>query len=596
MPLDVGPNLITIVVTASDGSTAPHTYRVTVTRAPNTPPVFDEGAAATRGVDENIVANTVADSGANRDIGDPLRATDADSADTLTYSLDTASEAFFDIDATTGQLRTEAALDHETRKSYPVEVSVSDGKDANGDADPSADDTITVTVLISDVTEGASFGSVDPTRTIAENTPAGVPLGAPFQATDGDGDTLTYSLGANNLGGTTWSTSRSTRPPASCGPGQPWTTKRSSRTRWVSPPRRAPSTTSSWSPSPSRTWRSRAWSRCRACSPGLARRCSPTLTDPDVVSGAVTWAWERSTSRTSSWTTIDGAASASYRTDDADADHYLRATASYVDGEDAGKSASVVSANPVRALAPGNNDPSFTPAPVARTVDENELAGTIVGAPDTRTVDENELAGTIVGAPFVATDADHDDDTLTYFLSGTDAAAFEIDSSSGQLRTRTVLDFETRQSYQVTVTATDPSGGFGEVTVTITVGNVQEPGTVRLSLLEPVVGARLTATLVDPDEVSGSVTWLWESSPDRGVLDPRQRSHIGGQLHVHAGGRRCGRLSAGHRLLRRWSRRQPGAPRRSRPTPCGSRGEAARRSSPTARAPPATPRRPRLRG
>ena len=106
MPLDVGTNLITIEVTASDGSTAPHTYRVTVTRAPNTPPVFDEGAAATRGVDENTAAG--------QPIGDPLSATDADSADTLTYSLDTASDAFFDIKSTTGQLQTEAALDHET--------------------------------------------------------------------------------------------------------------------------------------------------------------------------------------------------------------------------------------------------------------------------------------------------------------------------------------------------------------------------------------------------------------------------------------------------------------------------------------------------
>ena len=132
VPLGVGTNLITIEVTASDGSTAPHTYSVTVTRAPNTPPVFDEGRAATRGVDEDTVAN--------QRVGDPLSASDADNADTLTYSLDTASEAFFDIDSTTGQLRTEAELDHETRKSYPVTVSVSDGKDANSDADPSADD------------------------------------------------------------------------------------------------------------------------------------------------------------------------------------------------------------------------------------------------------------------------------------------------------------------------------------------------------------------------------------------------------------------------------------------------------------------------
>ena len=510
VPLDVGPNLITIEVTASDGSTAPHTYRVTVTRAHNTPPVFDEGRAATRGVDENTAAG--------QPIGDPLSATDADSADTLTYSLDTASDAFFDIKSTTGQLRTKVELDHETTESYSVEVSVSDGKDANGDADPSADDTIAVTVLISDVTEGASFALANDTRTIAENTPAGVTLGAPFTATDGDGDILTYSLGANNLGANNVEYFE-----IDAASGQLWT-------------RAALDYETKFTYSVGVTATSGAFNNVilvtvtvenveepgvvtlSPVQPRIRETLFADLSDPDVVSGVATWAWERSTSRTSSWTTIDGAASASYRTDDADADHYLRATASYDDGEDAGKSASVVSANPVRALAPGNNDPSFTPAPVARTVDENELAGTSVGAPDTRTVDENELPGTIVGAPFVATDDDKD--TLTYFLSGTDAAAFEIDSSSGQLRTRTVLDFETQQSYLVDVTATDPSGGFGEVTVTITVGNVQEPGTVRLSLLEPVVGARLTATLVDPDEVSGSVTWLWESSPDRASWTP----------------------------------------------------------------------------
>ena len=118
-----------------------------------------------------------------------------------------------------------------------------------------------------------------------------------------------------------------------------------------------------------------------------------------------------------------------------------------------------------------------------------------------------------MGAPVVATDADND--RLSYFLSGTDAAAFEIDASSGQLRTRAVLDYEVQQTYAVDVTATDPSGGFDEVSVTITVDNVQEAGTVALSPLQPVVGSDLTATLADPDGSLSVDPWLWESSPDR---------------------------------------------------------------------------------
>ena len=75
-------------------------------------------------MDENTVAN--------QPIGDPLTATDANN-DTLTYSLDTASDAFFDIDSG-GQLLTEAGLDHEARNSYSVNVSVSDGKASDGTA------------------------------------------------------------------------------------------------------------------------------------------------------------------------------------------------------------------------------------------------------------------------------------------------------------------------------------------------------------------------------------------------------------------------------------------------------------------------------
>ena len=511
VPLDVGPNLIASVVTATDGTTTPHTYRVTVTRAHNTPPVFDEGAAATRGVDEGT--------GANQPIGDALAASDADSADTLTYSLDAAGEAFFAIDSTTGQLLTEAELDHETRKSYPVSVSVSDGKDANDDADASADSTIKVTVLVSDVNESASFGSVDPTRTIEENKPAGERLGAPFTAMDGDGDTLTYSLGVNNAedfeidaasGQLRTRAALDYEAQSTYSLGVIATSGADNNSIVVAVTVENVEEPGAVTLSP--------------VQPRIGDTLSATLTDPDMVSVSdpVTWAWERSTSRTPGWTPVSGATSASYTTVAADVNHYLRATASYDDGAGDGKSASAVSANPVRALAPGNNDPSFPPATDTRTVDENERAGSNVGAPfvatDTRTVDENEPAGSNVGAPFVATDADYD--RLSYFLSGTDAAAFEINPSSGQLRTRTVLDYETKQSYQVDVTATDPSGGFGEVAVTISVGNVQEAGTVRLSLQEPVVEIQLTATLDDPDGSLSVSSWLWERSPDRAAWTP----------------------------------------------------------------------------
>ena len=72
---------------------------------------------------------------------------------------------------------------------------------------------------------------------------------------------------------------------------------------------------------------------------------------------------------------------------------------------------------------------------------------------DERSVAENTAAGENIGAPVMATDAD--DDELTYTLGGADMASFDIDAATGQLMTKAALDYETQDSYEVTVTATD---------------------------------------------------------------------------------------------------------------------------------------------
>ena len=97
-----------------------------------------------------------------------------------------------------------------------------------------------------------------------------------------------------------------------------------------------------------------------------------------------------------------------------------------------------------------------------------------------RSVPENTPARQDIGGPIEAND-DADSDRFTYSLSGTDAAAFVIVRSSGQLQTKAALDYETKSSYTVTVTATDRSGAFDTINVTIRVTNVDEEGTVTLS-------------------------------------------------------------------------------------------------------------------
>ena len=79
--------------------------------------------------------------------------------------------------------------------------------------------------------------------------------------------------------------------------------------------------------------------------PRTGTTLTAALSDPDGVTGSVTWAWERSEGRTG-WSVIAGAASATYTPTAADSQRYLRATATYADGAGAGKTARAISAYP----------------------------------------------------------------------------------------------------------------------------------------------------------------------------------------------------------------------------------------------------------
>ena len=69
---------------------------------------------------------------------------------------------------------------------------------------------------------------------------------------------------------------------------------------------------------------------------------------------------------------------------------------------------------------------------------------------------------------------DADGDTLSYSLGGQDAGFFRIHSSTGQIMVGpgTMLDYETRTTYMVEVTADDGSGNSVTAEVTITVTDV----------------------------------------------------------------------------------------------------------------------------
>ena len=129
----------------------------------------------------------------------------------------------------------------------------------------------------------------------------------------------------------------------------------------------------------------------------------------------------------------------------------------------------------------------------------------------TRAVDENTPPNSSIGSPVTATD--DDSDTLTYSLENAGVSHFGIDSSTGQLLVGSPLDHETKNSYTVKVIATDPSESKDTIGVTITINNVDEPGTVSLSWRWPQVGTAITATdPTDPDGGVSGVGWTWERS------------------------------------------------------------------------------------
>ena len=147
--------------------------------ASNAAPAFSS-TTATRTLPEN--------SGAGVNVGGGvITAADADSGDTLTYSLASGGDnASFEIDSS-GQIETRTGVNHNfnfeaTKKSYTVTVNVHDGKDAAGGTDTSTiDDSIDVTINLTNVDEpgtvtitGTPSGGSTLTASVTDDPDGGV--------------------------------------------------------------------------------------------------------------------------------------------------------------------------------------------------------------------------------------------------------------------------------------------------------------------------------------------------------------------------------------------------------------------------------------
>ena len=453
----------------------------------NNAPTFDDGDDTTRSIAENTAAG--------QNIGSAVEATDDDSGDTLTYTLGGTDAASFDIVGTSGQLQTKDALDYETDNSYSVTVSVSDGN--------SGSDSIDVTINVTNVNEAPAFPATTDTRSIAENTAAATNIGTAVSATDPDVtstntdvnlddatvDALTYTLS-----GTTDEPNDYQTFDIDTATGQlktkdalDYETKTSYKMT-VSVSDGALSNTITVTinitnvneaPTFPATTDTRSIAENTAAATNIGTAVSAT--DPDVTStntdvnpdyatvDALTYTLGGTTDEPNDYQTFDiDTATGQLKTKDAldyETKNSYEVTVTVSDGALSASITVTISVTNV------NEAPTFPATTDTRSIAENTGAGTDIGAAVTAT--DPDVAGT-------NTDVNPDDatvDALTYTLGGTDAASFAIVSTSGQLQTKAALDYETKDSYEVTVTVSDGGTDTASVTVTISVTDVNETGT-----------------------------------------------------------------------------------------------------------------------
>ena len=421
---------------------------------------------ATRSVPENTAAG--------QPIGAPVAAVDPDNEDTLTYSLGGTDAASFDIDTSNGQLKTKDALDFDAgQRTYSVDVSVTDSKDDYDTADTLVDATIAVIINVTDVNEKPVFADDAPiTQTVAENTGADTNIGSAYTATDDDQDTLTYSLGGADAASFAIDDSTGqlkTKADLNYEADSSYTVivqvtdskddnGVAEGTPTVDDTHTVTITVTDQDDDGTITFSSDT--------PAAGTTLTATLEDDDGVKATpvVAWLWESSTDQ-NNWTTVNGADTDSLTLGTGDVGNYYRVTATYDDELAGGKTAVGETTNAVVTAPPTNQNPEFTDATA------------------TREVAENTPAGQNIGAPIAATHADGKG-TLVYSLDTTGADTFDIDSSTGELKTKAVLDYESGSAtYHVTVSVSDGLDDYSyadtvedsSIDVTITVTDVNEP-------------------------------------------------------------------------------------------------------------------------
>ena len=407
-------------------------------------PVFSSGA--TGSVDENAATSTVVYTAAATDAG----------GSTITYSLGGTDASQLSINSATGAVTLKASADYETKSSYSFDVVASDGIAAHNV-------TKAVTVSVNNLNDNPPVFTSGSTGSVDENS-ATTTVIYTAAATDADGNTLTYSLGGtdaallnidSSTGAVTLKASADYESKSSYSfdviAGDGIAAHNTTKAVMVSVNNlndNPPVFTSG--------------------STGVVVNDNPAGT---VAYTAVATDADGSTLVYS----LTGTDAALLNIDSATGQVTLKSTANY-------SARQSYSFNAV--ASDGSNTISKAVTVIVQPVND---VPPVFSSGSTGSVDENAAISTVV---YQASATDADGNTLSFALSGTDAALLNIDSSTGAVTLKTSADYETKSSYSFDIIASDGLDPHdASKSVTVSVNNLNDNA--------PVFTSGTTAALTD---------------------------------------------------------------------------------------------------
>ena len=465
------------------------TYTLTVEATDNGNPVLSSQAIVTihlndiNEADPVVTAATfsVNENSANGTVVGTVAASDADTAQSLTYSITGGNTGnAFAINPTTGQITVSGSLNFESLASYSLTIQATD----NGN--PTRSGTNTVTINLNNVNEAPTVSPA--TFSVDENSANGTIVGS-VSASDVDaGQTLSYAITAGNTGNA-FAIDASGQITVN-GPLDFETLATYTLTVEVTD----------------------------NGNPALSGQATITVNLNNLNEAApVVTAANFSVNENSA----NGVLVGSVVANDADAAQSL--TYSIVAGNTGNAFAidpptgaitvagsldfETLATYTLTVQATDNGNPVLSGQNTV-TITVNDVNETPTVSPATFAIDENSANGAAVGT-VAANDVDAGQ-TLTYsIVAGNTGGAFAINAATGAITVNGSLDFETLASYSLTVQATDDGNPAlsGTATVTINVNNVNEAPIVAAATFavnENSTAATVVGTVAANDVDAGS--------------------------------------------------------------------------------------------